>query len=331
MTGEFDLLAQLLPTLATDGPAVPVGVGDDGAVVRIGDEAVVVVVDAMVEGVHVDLSLSAPEDLGWKALAVNLSDVAAMGGVANAAVVALTRGPATDDETVLRVYDGLRTMASSAGVHLVGGDTTDGPGLVVGVTVVGRLLDRTRPLRRDRARIGDLVAVFGPLGLAAAGLRGARAGLDELLAEEPDLLQAHRRPVPLTAAASVLVSAGVGCAVDVSDGLGRDLGHVARASDVGIDLSSGRLPQHGGVQRVARELGLDPVDLVVGGGDDYAIACTFPHELLPRVDTAAEAAGLRVRLVGEVVDDHRGRVLLDRVRDVTRQGWEHGATEEEHR
>lgn len=328
MAPEFDLLASLLPYLDGSGPDVGVGVGDDGAVVRVGDEAVVVVVDTMVDGVHVDRTFSSPEDLGWKALAVNLSDVVAMGGRAVAAVVALQRSPDVDDDEVRRIYAGMRELADAADVRLVGGDTVHAPTLSLSVTVVGSLLRRDRPLLRSAATVGDVVAVIGPLGLAAAGLAAHRAGLAELLRTEPDLAASHRRPTPQLAAAPALVQAGVRTAIDVSDGLGRDLGHVAHASDVGIRVDRRRLPRHAGVEAVAEALGLDPVDLVAGGGDDYAIACTIPVASFPAADRSCEAAGLRLRIIGEVVSDHPGRVVLaaddSATTDITRAGWEHG-------
>lgn len=328
MSAEFELLARLRPALDGDGPDVPLGVGDDAAVVRVGDEAVVVAVDAMVDGVHVDRTLSSMTDLGWKALAVNVSDVAAVGGRALAAVVALQRAPDVDDDDHVALYDGLREAADAWGVRLVGGDLVDAPVLSVGVTVVGQLHRRDRPLRRDAADVGDLVAVVGPLGLAAAGLAAFRAGLTDLLADEPDLLAAHRRPQAQVAAGLAAVTSGLRCAIDVSDGLGRDLGHVAAASGVGIRLDARRLPRHAGVTAVADALDLDPHDLVVGGGDDYALALTVPVALLPVADRAFESAGLRLRIVGEVVDAHHGEVHLrhddDRdARDVTRLGWQH--------
>lgn len=333
MSREFELLRALRPLLDGDGPGLPVGVGDDGAVLQIGNEAVVIVVDAMVDGVHVDRTLSSPQDFGFKALAVNVSDIAAMGGHAVAAVVALQRSPDVDDAYHMACYEGLRAAADAFGVRLVGGDTVDAPTLSITVTVVGRLLRADRPLRRDGAKVGDLAAVIGPLGLAAAALAAHRAGRHDLLTTEPDLLASHRRPTPQTAGATSLVTAGVGCAIDVSDGLGRDLAHIAGASDVGIRLDERRLPRHAGVTAVADALGLDPVDLVVGGGDDYSLACTIPVASFPGADRACEAAGLRLRIVGEVVDDHVGRVHLVRddgvTRDVSELGWEHAGHDAE--
>lgn len=333
MTREFELLGMLRPLLDGDGPMTPTGVGDDGAVVRIGAESVVVVVDAMVDGVHVDRALSSPGDFGWKSLAVNVSDVAAMGGLARAAVIALQRSPDVDARYIEALYEGLREAADAFGVALVGGDTVDGPVLSVTVTVIGELVRADRPLRRDGARVGDLVAVIGPLGLAAAGLLAHRAGRADLLRAEPELLEAHRRPVPQMAAATALVETGVRCAIDVSDGLGRDLGHVAVASGVGIRIDEARLPRHGGVVAVADALGLSTVDLIVGGGDDYAIACSVAPSALPAAERACEAAGLRLRVIGEVVDDHAGRVLLHSRggahRDVTELGWEHAGHDTE--
>lgn len=320
MVAEFALLAAIRDRLDGDGAGLPLGVDDDAAVLETAGH-VVLAVDALVDGVHVDRRISSLADLGWKAIAVNVSDLAAVGAVPVAALVTLLRPPWFDVDDAAQLYDGMREAGRRWGCRLIGGDTVSCPTLSVSVTIAGRLADEDVVLRRDGARPGDLVAVVGELGLAAAGLELHLADADAVLAEYPELSRAHRRPVPLPEAATPLGLAGVSACIDVSDGLGRDLGHVAAASDVAIRLDRDRLPLHAGVVAAAAHLDADPVELVVGGGDDYALAVTIRPDRLGRLDTALSSAGLSARVVGEVAAG--AGVTLDG-RDVADAGWEHG-------
>lgn len=322
MVAEFELLAALRRHLDGDSPGVPRGVGDDGAVVEV-PGPVVAAVDTLVDGVHVDRRWSSPADLGFKALAVNVSDLAAMGALPVAALVSLQVPPEITGEEVDELYLGLREAADRWGCRLVGGDTVTSPTLAVSVTALGHLHDEEVVLRRDRAEVGHLVAVIGGLGLAAAGLHLLRRGHDDLLAAHPELAAAHRRPVALPEAVPALVLAGVGAVIDVSDGLGRDLGHVAADSGVGIRLDADRLPRAPGVLAAAERVGLDPLELILGGGEDQALAVTLPPRALGRLDLGLEAVGLRARLIGEVV---AGAGVEVDGRDVATLGWEHGPT-----
>lgn len=319
MVAEFELLAAVRRHLADDAPGLPRGVDDDAAVLAT-DGHVVAAVDALVDGVHVDRRWSSAADLGFKALSVNVSDLAAMGAVPRGALVALLRPSTLPLAEVEELYAGLHEAAQRWRCPLIGGDTVTAPTLAVSVTVLGTLVDDQRMLRRDAARPGELVAVVGPLGLAAAGLAAHQAGAADLLAAHPEIDLAHRRPAALLEAAAPLVVAGASAAIDVSDGLGRDLGHVARASDVGIRLAGDRLPVAPGVTAAADALDLDPLDLVLGGGEDYALAFTLPPQRLGRLDAGLDAVGLRARVLGEVVEG--AGVEVDG-RDVTAVGWEH--------
>lgn len=317
---EFALLRALRPLLDADGPGVPLGVGDDAAVVEIDGTPVAIAVDALVQGVHFDLTLSSWEDVGFKALAVNVSDLAAIGAQPQAAVLTLQRPPGTPDDAIERLYRGLREAAQQWRCRLVGGDTVEAAVLSLGVTVVGPLLG-PEPLRRDAAEVGDVVLLVGELGLAATALAAHQAGRSDLLEAHPRLAAAHRRPRALPEAGAALSVAGANACIDVSDGLGRDLGHIAAASHVAIQLDPERLPVAPEVTAVASELGLDPIDLVVGGGDDYALVATVRPHRLDRVETALEATGLSSRILGTV---SAGTGVRLRDREVTELGWQHG-------
>jgi thiamine-monophosphate kinase len=319
VTAEFELLAALQANLDGDGPGVPRGVGDDAAVVEI-DGPVVATVDTLIEGVHVDRRWSSPADIGFKALSVNVSDLAAMGALPVAALVSLQLPHGTGREEVLELYDGLREAASTWRCRLVGGDTVTSPTLAVSVTALGALQDPSTTLRRDTAEPGQLVVVVGGLGLSAAGLEVLARGDVPLRRAHREVVAAHRRPLALPEAVPALVMAGVAAAIDVSDGLGRDLGHLAAASDVGIRLVGERLPMAPAVLAAAQQLGLDVQELVLGGGEDLALAVTVDPHRLGRLDVALEAVGLRARVVGEVV---RGSGVEVDGRDVTSLGYEH--------
>lgn len=325
MSHEFALIRAIEPFLSGDGESVPLGTGHDAAVVEVGGTAVIVAVDTLVDDHHFDRAISSLEDVGWKALAVNVSDVAAVGGIPRFAVVSLQRPTGFTETDAVALYRGLRAGGDRWGCRLVGGDTTGGPSLAVSVTIFGEPVDSERILRRDAAAPGQLVLVVGPLGLAGAGLALARAGRQDVLAAHPDLLEAHRRPDPQYLAAAPLVIAGAAAAIDVSDGLGRDAGHIAERSQVGIRIDAQRLVVHPGVVAAGEALDRDPLDWVVGGGDDYALVATVEAQHLPRVEAALEASGLRGRVIGEVTDgDGVTLVAPDgRERDVTRDGWEH--------
>lgn len=321
---EFALLRALGPFLDGDSDQVPLGVDDDAAVVVIGGAPIAVAVDALVEGVHFDPAISSREDVGFKALAVNVSDLAAIGAKPRAAVVVLQRPADLPDDDVVALYRGLREAADRWGLSLVGGDTVASDQLSVSVTVLGGLLGAT-PLRRDGARPGDAVVLIGTVGAAAAGLALHREGAHDLLDEHPDLLAAHRRPTALPAAGGALATGGASAAIDVSDGLGRDLGHVAERSGVAITVQAERLQVPPAIAAAAERLDADPLDLLLGGGDDYALAACVSPERHGQVVTALRAVGHEARLIGHV-EPGRG-VWLDQgdgtVRDVTDLGWQH--------
>ncbi|MBW3578907.1 MAG: thiamine-phosphate kinase [Actinobacteria bacterium] len=327
---EFELLAALQPRLARAGPGIPLGVGDDAAVVTFGDADIAVAVDALVEGVHFDLTISNHADVGWKAIAVNVSDLAAVGASTAAAVVALIRPADLPDDAVHALYAGLDEAARRWGVALVGGDIAGGPVLAVAVTVLGRL-HAERPLLRSGARPGDAVIVIGPLGAAAAGLAAHRAGRRDLLDDHPQLLRAHRRPEAFPEAGAALARHGAHACIDVSDGLGRDLGHVAAASGVRVVVDAERLPVDPGVAAVAEALAIDLFELLCGGGDDLALVAAVPPDRVADLARQLLARGFVWHEVGTVTDgDGVALRLADgSERDISRLGHEHGPRRQE--
>jgi thiamine-monophosphate kinase len=275
--GEFGLIARLTGGLEP-GPGVEAGVGDDAAVLLpTPGHRLVVTTDVLVEGLDFTAELSEPEDWGWKAVAANLSDLAAMAAEARWLVLALTVPTATPVPTLERVYAGIGEACRTFGVSLVGGDVSAGPALSLAVTALG---EAERPVLRSGARPGHRLVVTGPLGAAAAGLgllqRDDRAA-GELLGRFPGLAAAHRRPIPALAMGLALARAGAWAMIDVSDGLAGDALHLAEASGVGLEVHDATVPLAPGVTEAAALLGLDPLALALGGGEDFVLAAALPR------------------------------------------------------
>jgi len=276
--GEFGLIAAVtarLPLSAT----VLLGPGDDAAVVAVSGGRVIATTDVLVEGVHFRRDWSSAQDVGCKAAAANLADVAAMGGRATALLVGLAAPPDLPVSWALGLADGLRDEAAVVGAVVVGGDTVSAPQVVVSVTALGELT--REPVTRAGARPGDLVVVAGRLGWSSAGLRLLREGVTD-----GPLVEAHRRPRPPYGLGPALAEAGATAMCDVSDGLVQDLGHIAVASGVGIELDSSAL--------VDREVSLDDV---LSGGEDHALVATLrgdPPEGCRVVGRVVAGSGVRV-------------------------------------
>jgi thiamine-monophosphate kinase len=225
----------------------------------------VVTTDVLVEGLDFGAALSEPEDWGWKAVVANLSDLAAMAAEARWLVLALTVPEATPVATLERVYAGVGQACRAFGVALVGGDVSAGPALSLAVTALG---EAERPVPRSGARPGDRLAVSGPLGAAAAGLALLSSG---------DPAAADRRPVPALAMGLALARAGATAMIDVSDGLAGDALHLAEASGTGLEIHDSAVPLAPGVAEAAALLGHDPLELALGGGEDFVLAAALPR------------------------------------------------------
>ncbi len=269
-TGESGLVEALLARLPS-GPDVLLGPGDDAAVVAAPDGRVVATTDVLVEGVHFRRDWSQALDVGHKAAAQNLADIAAMGARPTALLVGLAAPPGLETRWVLDLADGLAAEAARAGTAVVGGDVVAGAQVVVAVTALGAL-DGRDPVTRAGACPGDLVAVCGRLGWSAGGL----AVLSRGFRSPRVLVAAHRRPEPVYAAGIAAALAGATAMIDVSDGLLSDLAHVAVASGVTVRLDVAALEVAAPLRDAAAALGRDPLEWVLTGGEDHALAATFP-------------------------------------------------------
>jgi thiamine-monophosphate kinase len=292
--GEFGLIAALAARLP-QGPGTVVGIGDDAAVLAVPDSRVVATMDLLVEGRHFRRDWSGPAEIGGKAAAQNLADIAAMG----AAPIALLVGLAVPGDLPVAwaedLASGLAQECARAGASVVGGDIAEAATITLAVTALGDLAG-VAPVTRAGARPGDLVAVAGRLGRSAAGLALLQAGQ----LEPASLVAAHRWPRPPYDAGPEAARLGATSMIDISDGLGQDLGHVAAASGVLIDIESARLGPDQALRAAASALGgPDPLDWMLAGGEDHALAATFPPgtDLPGRwvvIGRVAEGAGLRL-------------------------------------
>lgn len=305
--GEFGLIEAIAAALPR-GDKTIVGIGDDAAVLAAPDARVVATTDLLVEGRHFRRDWSGPADIGAKAAAQNLADVAAMGAVPVALLVGFA---APGDLAVGWARDlmaGIAGECARAGATVAGGDVSSAESVLLAVTALGDLEGRD-PVTRSGARPGDVLACAGVLGPSAAGLALLEAGLTD----PAELIAAHRRPAPPYAAGAQAGAFGATAMIDVSDGLLADAGHLARASGVQIDIDTSLLPAHPGLAAAAAALGRpSPLDWMLTGGEDHALAAAFPADCsIPSYWT----------VIGQI---RAGRgVLVDGTAVTGRAGWTH--------
>jgi thiamine-monophosphate kinase len=293
---------------------VLVGIGDDAAAIAWGGETLLLTTDALLEDVHFRRSTATLRDIGAKAIAVNVSDIAAMGGEPCYALLTLALPPSLPVADVDELYAGIHDMARRHGVAVVGGDTCAAPGgVVLSVTLVGRVAGA--PLRRSGARPGDAILVTGTLGASAAGLALLEQGPGALSPAAAEAgVEAHRLPTPRVAEGRLIrASGGATAMIDVSDGLVTDLGHIAAESGVGARIDVDALPLSAATRAVALALGRDPLRWALSGGEDYELLFTAVADRAGDVARAvAEGTGTPVHRIGEVRPPGEGVRFLDR-------------------
>ena len=336
--GEFRLIELLAETLAAEGVDGPNFTGDDVRIpsLGIGDDAAawegeagtrVLTTDTMVEGVHFSLDLTGWRDLGWKAMAVNLSDVAAMGCVPTCSVVTLGLRDDQQVEGLVEMYAGMAEACQNHGGQIVGGDVVRSPVFFLNVAMEGHasITDTDGGgiiLTRDATEIGEVIAVTGTLGDSAGGLHLALTG--EKFDDSTERLRvAHFRPEPRLAAGQALAQAGIRTAMDISDGLVGDLTKLCEASGVGAVVRGNEVP-------VSEALRLQFPDrwlsLALTGGEDYELLFTGREETVREV---TDTVDVPVTIIGEIVEASLGVSVLDSKGDaieVEGGGWDHFAT-----
>jgi len=334
--GEWGVIAALTGRMPA-GPLTSVGIGDDAAVIAAPSGSVVAAVDLLLEDRHFRRDWSSAYDIGVKAAARSLADIAAMGAVNTALLVALAVPGALAASWPLELADGLAAEAARAGAGIVGGDTARADSVLLSVTALGDL-DGRRPVLRSGARPGDVIAVAGPLGRSAAGLALLSAGVaDERPTSEAlaGLIAAHRRPSPPYEAGPEAATLGATAMIDVSDGLLADLGHIADASGVALDVDSSSLVTAGPLSEAAAFLRSQKFDSsrtvpadspprtalewVLTGGEDHSLVATFPAST--QLPSRWRVIG-QVRAAGGSVAGVAG-VTVDGVPHAGPAGWQH--------
>jgi thiamine-monophosphate kinase len=322
--GEFELLARIRERLPPTGPRVRVGMGDDAAVTMPGG-ATATSVDAVVEGVHFRREHSGPGQIGHKALATALSDLAAMGAEAGEAYIVLGVPPGMSEDECIELVDGVIALAERTGTALAGGDVTRAPALTVATTVVGHAATPGDLVTRAGARPGDALVLTGEVGGAAAGLSLLERPepASAVSTETAERLRSRQlEPHPLLAAGRALAQAGATAMVDLSDGLGADAAHIAEESAVSLRIDASAVPLASGVAEVAEVAGLDPLSMAVSGGEDYELLAAVPPERLLDAVAAVGETRATLTVIGEVVEGEGVEIRLPGGRALEPSGFD---------
>lgn len=301
------------------------GIGDDAAA-WYGDSSIqLATVDALRQGVHFSFETTGWRDLGWKALAVNLSDIAAMGGLPRYALVSLAVPADTDAEDVFALYEGMAELAGKFDVAVAGGDIDRSPLVEVCITVFGSTRNREQPLlTRAAVKADEKIAVTGYLGAAAGGLQMLSRHLPFDKKTADSLRTAFQRPFPRVTEGQILIESGVRAAIDISDGLIADLNHICQASHVGARIDAELIPVSPDIKA---SFGNEALELALSGGEDYELLFTASPAIIERVKAAASCP---ISIIGDVVAGGNNEVIVigpdGRPVRTARTGWEHFTT-----
>jgi thiamine-monophosphate kinase len=324
--GEREIIDRIRHQATGGSDDLLVGIGDDCAVYKTSpDRLSLVTTDTMVEGVHFDLAWHPPLALGRKAASVNVSDIAAMGGLPRFALLSLALTPACGGQWLDAFMTGFLAVLAEQGVALIGGDTVQGGReSVLSVTVLGEIKE-TELITRKGARPGDVVLVSDFLGEAAAGLALCQRGLAHDPGWQP-LITAHLDPVPQVALGRVLAASGLVHAMqDLSDGLATDLAHICKESGVGAVVAAEKIPLSPLLRQAAETCGQSPLDWALAGGEDYQLLCTAGEpQLAALCSLVREKTGRELFAVGRIVEGYG--VFLEeagRRREISYRGYEH--------
>jgi thiamine-monophosphate kinase len=318
--GEFGLIELLSKTLGQSGAAeLLLGIGDDAAAWRSPESITLATTDTLIEGIHFTPQLPW-KALGWKALAINLSDIAAMGGIPQYALVALAVPGDREVSEVVQLYEGIAEAASEFGVTIVGGNVSGAATPSITLTLIGEA-NKDGILTRSAAKPGEKIAVTGHLGASAAGQRMLSEDISFGFETARFLTRAHSRPQPRVAEGQILASSGVRAAIDISDGLLLDLGHICEASQVGATVQADRLPIHSMTRAAFEE---EALNLALAGGEDYELLFTADQQTIEAIQ---ERIACPTTIIGEItsggskevtVVDEKGYPLSP-----SQKGWDH--------
>jgi thiamine-monophosphate kinase len=316
--GEFRLIDLLAKMAGGGDERLLIGIGDDAAAWQ-GDESIQLAsVDSFIEGVHFTPETTPWPDVGGKALAVNISDIAAMGGIPRYALVSLALPNDSEVDNVTALYTGMLKFAKQYGITITGGDISRAPLVAITITILGNSPTK-KILMRSSAKAGDIVAVTGRLGAAAAGMEVLKSKRKLDPEAETLLKNAFLHPTPRVAEGLLLVEQGVKTAIDISDGLVADLNQICKASQVGARIEVERVPIEPAVKTAFSDKALE---FALSGGEDYELLFTAEAEI---VDKLKKAASCPITVIGEVTDG-KGVSLIDKQGKpfkLAKAGWEH--------
>ena len=304
--GEFGLIEQVRRTMPTNRN-VGLGIGDDAALVRAKTDSFLVTADLLLEDVHFSLNWTSLSDLGYKTLAVNLSDIAAMGGVPAYLILSLGIPSHFTSEELDRFYHGIKSLAVKHNVTVVGGDTSVADKFLISACLIGHA--PYRPIRRSGAKLKNDIYVTGTLGDSALGLHLLKHGM---LTEKGAgyLLSRHHKPTPRLAVGALLARKGLATAmIDVSDGLLQDLGHICRASHIGARIWEEALPLSGAYRELA---GNEGIHYALSGGEDYELLFCARQKDRQLIDRLQHQVGVPLTRVGSCVTPNQGVFCLNR-------------------
>lgn len=324
--GEFALIKRIATLLGPPSKKVVVGIGDDAAVIAAPRNGLILTTDSLIEGIHFNLQFISPYQLGYKALAVNLSDVAAMAGIPTYALVSLGLPPRTKVEWVEDFYKGMKELAEEFGVQIIGGDISKSPTHLISLTLLGEV-ELQKVKKRALAQVGDLLLVTGKLGASAAGLElFLHPRLDFDSAETEKLKQAHLKPRPRINEARLAAEKGCHALEDISDGLAGEIHHICEQSGTGALLREDKIPLAPGVSEVAKALGKEPLEFALSGGEDYELVFTAPPDKIEgMIEAIHNRTGTLVTVIGEIKSSQEGIFLLSsgKRKELSSIGYEH--------
>jgi len=316
--GEFGLIDLLTKMVGGGDERLLIGIGDDAAAWQGDDSIQLASVDSFIEGVHFTPETTPWPEVGGKALAANLSDIAAMGGIPRYALVSLALPDNSQVEDIAALYNGMLKFAKQYGVTIIGGDISRAPLVAISITILGSNPTKN-VLTRSSAQAGDIVAVTGNLGAAAAGMEIVKSQRHLGKEAENRLEDAFLHPTPRIAEGLLLVEQGVKTAIDISDGLVADLGQICKASQVAARIEVERVPIEPAVKTAFKAKALE---LALSGGEDYELLFTASAEIVAKVK---KAASVPVTTIGEIVAG-KGVSLVDKQGKpfkLSKAGWEH--------
>jgi thiamine-monophosphate kinase len=325
--GEFGLIELLADIVdrtknpqANSWQQLLIGIGDDSAAWKCENPIQLATTDSLVQNMHFYLNITKWEELGWKAIAVNLSDIAAMGGIPKYALISLALPGELETDCVESLYKGMTQIANQFGVAIVGGNVASASKTMISVTVLGNL-ESTSALTRLAAVAGDQVAVTGYLGLSAAGLRMLKQHLKFDVETTQLLREAHLTPMPRIDEGQILLHRGVKAAIDISDGLLADLTHICQASKVGARIRQNELPIHPALKKNFKS---DYLQLALSGGEDYELLFTASSQIINRLKKVMPCP---TTVIGEITQGEPGQVTLidadGKIIPWQKAGWEH--------